>query len=156
MPSTAVALLALSLILSYPPRAAGAPPHRTRLTPSIQSLQPNSTTIGVPNSFRGAEVQFFDLVVNGKHFEPRSVVLWQGRRVATRFVSATQLKASVPYSYLGINSLSKVKPNTPHGSGPRGMSAAGANGSTTVRVRNHNGHLSNRASFAIEYVVGGG
>ncbi len=56
-------------------------------TPTITSLSPTSATAG------GAQ---FTLTVNGTNFLTGATVQWNGAGIATTFVSATQLTATVP------------------------------------------------------------
>lgn len=57
--------------------------------PSLTSLSPSSTTIGSGD---------FDLAVMGSHFDPSSVVLWNGSNRPTQYVSSTLLTASIATS----------------------------------------------------------
>jgi len=55
--------------------------------PTITSLSPASATVG------GLD---FTLTVTGTNFVPSSVVRWNGAARATTYVSATQLRATIP------------------------------------------------------------
>ncbi len=61
-------------------------------TPSVSSLSPASATAGGPG---------FSLTVNGSGFLPASAVEWNGASLATSYVSATQLSASVGATLIG-------------------------------------------------------
>jgi uncharacterized protein (TIGR03437 family) len=72
----------------------GAPSNQAQFTiyppaATLTSLSPIAATEGVAT---------FTLTVNGNRFVPGATVLWNGSPLATTFVSATQLMASVPAS----------------------------------------------------------
>jgi sugar lactone lactonase YvrE len=68
--------------------------------PTLTSpLVPNSATAGDPA---------FTLAVNGSNFISASVVQWNGTALASTFVSATQLTATVPASDIAISGLPAV------------------------------------------------
>src|SRR5256886_15785796 len=72
--------------------------------PTIGSLSPTCTTAGGPQ---------FTLTVNGTNFVSGSTVNWNGTALATTFVSATQLTATVPAVLIataGTASLTVVTP----------------------------------------------
>lgn len=132
------------------------PTRRPAAGPVIRQVTPNEMQVGVPNSFHGPEPDHVDLVVKGSGFRQGAVVRWDDRRLTTYFIGPTQLTARVPFDYLRIHTLRTVRPNTPGGSGPRGMGSDGATGTARLRVRNPNGRTSNRAVFTVSYVVVGG
>lgn len=96
------------------------------------------------------------VVPTGTGFRQGSVARWENKKLSTNFIGPTQLKARVPFHFLSINVLKAVKPNTPGGSGPRGISSAGAKGTARLRVRNPGGRMSNRIVFTVTYEVVGG
>lgn len=57
--------------------------------PTLTSLSPNAAMSGVPT---------FVLTINGINFVPGATALWNGAPLATTFVSATQITATVPAS----------------------------------------------------------
>jgi uncharacterized protein (TIGR03437 family) len=57
--------------------------------PTLTSLSPNAAMSGVPT---------FILTINGINFVPGATALWNGAPLATTFVSATQITATVPAS----------------------------------------------------------
>jgi uncharacterized protein (TIGR03437 family) len=59
--------------------------------PAISSLSPSSVVEGQVS---------FALLVNGSGFTAGAVVLWNGSQLSTTFVSATQLTATVPASFV--------------------------------------------------------
>ena len=63
----------------------------TNPTPIATSISPTSDTLNAPS---------FTLTVNGSNFLAGSLVNWNGNSLATTFVSAVQLTAVVPSSYL--------------------------------------------------------
>jgi endonuclease G, mitochondrial len=63
----------------------------TNPTPILNSINPNSDTLSAPG---------FTLTANGNNFIASSVVRWNGSNLATSFISATQLQATIPASYL--------------------------------------------------------
>src|SRR5207237_52192 len=73
--------------------------------PTITSISPTSATVG------SAE---FTLTVNGTNFVSTSTVNWNGAPLATSFVSATQLTATVPASLVataGTASITVANPS---------------------------------------------
>src|SRR5438552_2761953 len=72
--------------------------------PTISSIDPTCVTPGGPQ---------FTLTVNGTNFVSTSTVNWNGTALATTFVSATQLTATVPASLIataGTASITVVSP----------------------------------------------
>jgi hypothetical protein len=67
--------------------------------PVISAISPNTTTAGGPA---------FTLTVNGTGFSSGSVVRWNTTSLSTRFVSATQLTASVPASLIAAASTAQI------------------------------------------------
>ena len=63
----------------------------TNPLPIISSLSPSEDTVAAPQ---------FTLTVTGSNFISSSVVVWNGKNLVTTYVSATQLQAIVPSSYL--------------------------------------------------------
>jgi IPT/TIG domain len=76
------------------------------LQPSITSLSPSSITVGASP---------FGLTVNGANFTAGCVVQWNGGDRATTFVSATELRASIPSSDLSTVGSTQVTVYTPGG-----------------------------------------
>ena len=69
-----------------------------------QPLQPDATAPGGPQ---------FTLTVNGTGFVSSSVVNWNGNALATQFVSASQLAATVPAANIATDSTASVTVATP-------------------------------------------
>jgi Putative Ig domain len=67
--------------------------------PVISAISPNTTTARGPA---------FTLTVNGTGFSSGSVVRWDTTSLATRFVSATQLTASVPASLIATAGTAQI------------------------------------------------
>ena len=82
-PGTSGLYLTRSTALTGPPVQNPAP--------ALTSISPSGATAGAPT---------FTLTVNGTGFVSASVVSWNGNALATTYVSATQLTASVPASEL--------------------------------------------------------
>jgi hypothetical protein len=92
IPATDVATAGTATITVFNPTPGGGTSNPQTFTilnpvPTITSLSPPSATVG------GAE---FTLTVTGTNFVPSSVVRWNGADRATTYVSATQLKATIP------------------------------------------------------------
>jgi hypothetical protein len=98
----------------------GSPPSNG---PEINSTSPTSAPVGGPS---------FTLTVNGANFVSGSTVLWNGTPLSTSFVSATQLTATVPASFIA------------------------SPGSASVTVVNPGGANSNSYSFSITSSVSTG
>jgi trimeric autotransporter adhesin len=71
--------------------ASQSVPYIPAPAPLITSLVPPSAIAGGPD---------FTLTLNGSAFDSGSVVLWNGSRLATTYISASQLTASVPASLI--------------------------------------------------------
>ncbi|MFN3372915.1 MAG: IPT/TIG domain-containing protein [Chloroflexus sp.] len=72
--------------------------------PTITSVSPDSITVGTTD---------ITLTINGNNFENGAVVRWNGTALATTFVSATQLTATLPAaqrSGAGIGNVTVVNP----------------------------------------------
>ena len=129
----------------------------TAAVPRILKVTPDTMQIGVPSSFSGhPDPDTVALVITGTGFQQGAVVRWNQHALPTRFLSSTRLEAKLPYGCLSIDSLPQVRPNTPGGSGPRGINADGATGTAWLRVRNRSGRTSRGAEFTVSYVVLGG
>ncbi|HWQ34347.1 MAG TPA: IPT/TIG domain-containing protein [Blastocatellia bacterium] len=74
--------------------------------PAITSISPELTPAGSAQ---------FTLTVNGVRFSSNSVVKWNGADLATSFVSATQLTATVPASLVASQGNAAVVVHTPGG-----------------------------------------
>jgi FG-GAP-like repeat/Cep192 domain 4 len=95
-------LCLISAALAFSAAAAGARSHRV---PMIN--QPLVPTDAAPGG------SAFTLVVNGTGFASGAVVLWNGRALATTFVSAIKLKAQVPAAGIasaGVATITVVQP----------------------------------------------
>src|SRR5204863_400722 len=77
-----------------------------RATPTVSSLSPTCATAGGPQ---------FTLTVNGSNFVSGSTVNWNGSPLATTFVSATQLTATVPTSLIATAGTASITILTPCG-----------------------------------------
>jgi uncharacterized protein (TIGR03437 family) len=84
---------ALSFSITQPP-----------LAPTIASLSPN---------FAIAGGQQFTLIVNGANFANNSVVRWNDSDRATTYVSATQLRATIPATDIASQGVVNIKVFTP-------------------------------------------
>lgn len=78
--------------------------HVRRLYPRITSLSPGSAATGGPG---------FNLVVDGKNFAPTSIVRWNNSPRASRFISASQLVASIPAIDIAASGSANVTVYTP-------------------------------------------
>src|SRR5213079_2981075 len=74
--------------------------------PTITSLSPTCTAAGGPQ---------FTLTVNGTNFVSGATVNWNGSPLATAFVSATQLTATVPAALIATAGTSSITVVTPCG-----------------------------------------
>src|SRR5439155_1696722 len=74
--------------------------------PTISSLSPTCTTAGGPQ---------FTLTVNGTNFVSGSTVRWSGTALATTFVSATQVTATVPAALIATAGTASITVVTPCG-----------------------------------------
>ncbi len=72
-------------------------------TPTITSLSPSSATTGGPS---------FNLTVNGSGFASNSTIMWSGAPLATTFISANQLMATVAASRIASQGTFLVTVNT--------------------------------------------
>src|SRR5260370_21778306 len=80
-------------------------------TPTVSALAPNSTAAGSAS---------FVLTVNGTNFNsnPAATINWNGTAQTTTHVSANQLTAQIPASYVttaGTAAVSVANPGTPGG-----------------------------------------
>ena len=73
-------------------------------TPAILAINPASVLVGSGNTA---------LDVTGSNFVATSVVAWNGAALTTTFVSATELKATVPATDLASSSVSQVTVKNP-------------------------------------------
>jgi hypothetical protein len=92
--------------------------------PQVSSISPTSAVAGGPA---------FTLTVNGSGFVSGTAVQWNGTLLTTNYVSATQLTASVPASFIGLQ------------------------GSANITISNPGGGASNAAAFTItapEWLMG--
>jgi subtilisin family serine protease len=98
-------------------RAATSPPLTVETVPNpvpvLTSISPSRAPIGSAG---------FSLSVGGTGFAPTSVVRWNGANRATTFVSATQLRASIPADDLSATGLAQVSVFSPEPAG--GVSSA--------------------------------
>ncbi len=76
----------------------------TNPTPVLSSISPSSTDAGGPS---------FTLIAKGKAFLSSSTVDWNGSPLATTFVSASELKASVPAGLIATPGKAAVTVITP-------------------------------------------
>ena len=74
--------------------------------PVIASMSPTSDTVGAGP---------FTLTVNGNNFIPASVVVWGGKNLATTFISATQLQATVQPANLPATGIVNITVFTTNG-----------------------------------------
>ena len=84
--------------------------------PVISSLSPAGAPLGGPA---------FTLTVDGSSFTSASIVRWNGANRATTFMSATQLRASIPASDLAVAGTAQVtvfEPSNATSSAPRAFS----------------------------------
>jgi hypothetical protein len=81
--------------------------------PVLTSISPASVT---------ADTAAFTLTANGSNFTPCSTVMWNGSALATSFVSATKLTASVPASDITATGTVTIAVTTP---APGGGTSAG-------------------------------
>src|SRR5262249_46129957 len=79
--------------------------------PQISSLSPTSAPEGSPD---------LPLTVNGSNFTSQSTVVFNGRALTTTFVSASQLRATIPAVLLADEGMARVTVSDPAG----GVSAA--------------------------------
>src|SRR5207249_4847631 len=77
-----------------------------RAAPTISSLNPTCAAAGGPQ---------FTLTVNGTNFVSGSTVNWNGSALATAFVSATQLTATVPAALIATAGTASITVVTPCG-----------------------------------------
>ena len=75
-------------------------------TPVLNSITPKSTNAGGPT---------FKLTVNGSNFIASSKVNWNGAALTTTFVSATQLKGTVPAALIASAGTASIAVVTPSG-----------------------------------------
>ncbi|WP_322494572.1 IPT/TIG domain-containing protein, partial [Chloroflexus sp.] len=87
--------------------------------PTITSVSPNSITVGTTD---------ITLTINGNNFENGAIVRWNGTPLATTFVSATQLTATLPATQRGTAGTGNVTVVNPGG---------GESSTVTVTIRYH-------------------
>jgi hypothetical protein len=129
VPATDIATVGTSSVTVFTPtivfsgignvRAQGAPSGTTSnaLTFTINAANPVPTLTSLSPSSASAGGVGFTLTLTGTNFIASSVAHWNGAALATTFVSATQLTASVPASdlaFFGIASVDVINP-TPGG-----------------------------------------
>jgi DNA/RNA endonuclease G (NUC1) len=78
----------------------------TNPVPILTSMSPTSDTVGTPD---------FTLTVTGSNFITSSEVIWGTNILATTFVSATQLQATVPTAFLTNPGNAHITVFTPNG-----------------------------------------
>src|SRR6185437_13555959 len=101
--------------LATPP----VPPAPGPLTPVIANLNPGSALTGSPDLI---------ITVNGTNFLSSSVVDFNGSALATTFVSATQLQATIPAAQIasaGASVITVINPPTSGGTSRRRRSIPG-------------------------------
>src|SRR5262249_49943794 len=89
-----------------------------RAAPTVSSLSPTCARAG------GSQ---FTLTVNGTNFASGSTVNWNGTPLATTFVSATQLSATVPFGLIANVGTASITVVTPCGGTSNAMTFTIAN-----------------------------
>ena len=92
-------------------------PAQPGVTPAISQLAPDNANSGDPG---------FTLTVNGTHFASDAVVNFNGAKMATTFVSASQVMAAVPSSAIAMSGTMPVTVTNP------GTAATGPYGGGTM------------------------
>ena len=90
-------------------------PTPTAQTPTISSLSPSGTIAGGPS---------FTITVNGTNFLNNSVVHFNSTALATTFVSATQLQATVPAAQITFAGVAHVVVANPVAAGGNSVSSS--------------------------------
>ena len=110
-----VGLLAVGLACGYSSHKTTPPAAGTM--PTISALSPNSTAHGNTGVV---------LTVNGSNFNSNATINWNGTALTTKFVSASQLMATIPSAdtmTAGTASVTVTNPGTPGGIYGGGTSA---------------------------------
>jgi endonuclease G, mitochondrial len=76
------------------------------LLPVLTSISPTADTVGAPN---------LTITALGSNFISSSSVLWNGTKLSTTFISATELHAAVPPSFITGTGTVKIGVFTPNG-----------------------------------------
>lgn len=98
-----------------------------RPSPEISSLSPDTIAFST--------VEGFVLSVNGSHFVSASVVVINGKTVATTVVSSTQLQVTLTTTLIDGPGTASVDVNTPSGnSGDLGCSSGGTSKTLTLTI----------------------
>lgn len=117
----------VSPALTPPPNTVPPPPPTpTAQTPTISALAPSSAVKGGPD---------FALTVNGTNFDPAAQIQFNGKLLATKVVSSTQLTASVSASEIAAIGVDKVTVVNPADNGGPSLPSTffvGATGGTSA------------------------
>jgi hypothetical protein len=109
--------IAAKLTVENPPPGGGASP---ALTFTVNNPVPAIASITPPNAAVGSSD--LQATVSGSGFVPSTVVMWNSTALATTYVSATQLKTTIPAADLAAGSEATI---TAKNSAPSGGTSSG-------------------------------